>query len=501
MKGHAAAGFGARLRALDIYRKTPKDLTEATTVGGAISVIASAVMLLLLMMELRDFVSVTTATSIKIDHSEDGVFQVNFNVTIQGLSCEFAAVDLKNVIGKKREDVKDKTIHKFSLDGTWQGFASKNDEAKHTYEGTNKDHYGNARHAIEMTADTFEGILDEYETLLVDFHAPWCSHCRNLAPVYEHAAEMVKQKAPHEIDTHHKHSAALATVDCTSQVNYNLCRANQIQAFPTILVYRQGKNRAADMANPHQAHESYHGERTADAISNFALQVLKEVIAGDPELEIGTGTDSTGDGRVDSKVRTRGCRVEGFLMVQRVPGQVIIRPSSNGHDLNTGLISMDHVINHLSFGQTQAGRPGLVHHQRLDRMDGAYAEHVGRPVVLSEGRDEVGFVGPNGEVPIIHEHYVKVVSKTFTPRRGKPQHSYEYTINSNQYGVSSETPVPEVVFTYDLSPLQVEEREVTKTWIDGLCSMCAILGGVFTCTVIAEGVLANALGAVAKKLA
>ena len=51
-----------------------------------------------------------------------------------------------------------------------------------------------------------------------------------------------------------------------------------------------------------QAHESYHGERTADAISNFALQVLKEVIAGDPELEIGTGTDSTGDGRVDSKL-------------------------------------------------------------------------------------------------------------------------------------------------------------------------------------------------------
>ena len=59
MKGRAApVGFGARLRALDIYRKTPKDLTEATTVGGAISIFASVVMLLLLLMELRDFVSV-----------------------------------------------------------------------------------------------------------------------------------------------------------------------------------------------------------------------------------------------------------------------------------------------------------------------------------------------------------------------------------------------------------------------------------------------------------
>ena len=57
MKGHSAStGFSARLRALDIYRKTPKDLTEATTVGGAISIVATVVMVLLLMMELHDFV-------------------------------------------------------------------------------------------------------------------------------------------------------------------------------------------------------------------------------------------------------------------------------------------------------------------------------------------------------------------------------------------------------------------------------------------------------------
>ena len=50
------------------------------------------------------------------------------------------------------------------------------------------------------------------------------------------------------------------------------------------LVFPDG-HRPFELKLPTQAHESYHGERTAESISNFALQVLKEVIAGDPELQ------------------------------------------------------------------------------------------------------------------------------------------------------------------------------------------------------------------------
>ena len=73
-------------------------------------------------------------TSIEVDHGEDGIFQVNFNITVPGLSCEFASVDLRNVIGKKRENIKDRTVHKFSLDGTWQGSATHSDQIEHVYE-------------------------------------------------------------------------------------------------------------------------------------------------------------------------------------------------------------------------------------------------------------------------------------------------------------------------------------------------------------------------------
>lgn len=48
------------------------------------------------------------------------------------------------------------------------------------------------------------------------------------------------------------------------------------------------------------------------------------------------------------------------------------------------------------------------------------------------GVEEVGFVSDSQE-PYTHEHYIKVVSTTFIPRHGKPEHAYEYTINSNMY--------------------------------------------------------------------
>lgn len=39
------------------------------------------------------------------------------------------------------------------------------------------------------------------------------------------------------------YAVALATLDCTERANQPVCRQHQIQAFPTILVFRQSKNK------------------------------------------------------------------------------------------------------------------------------------------------------------------------------------------------------------------------------------------------------------------
>lgn len=311
--------------------------------------------------------------------------------------------------------------------------------------------------------------------------------------MFEHAAHLIRERAPHEVDGHHKFSIAMATVDCTAGPNRALCMAQHIQAFPTVLVYRQAKlNKVAGARGTY--YEQYVGQRQAEPLAQFALSVLKEVQSADSLALPAPGDvhDVEQDGKPESKVTKPGCRIEGFLMVQRVPGRVIVRPKSAEHSFGTGLLALDHSIRHLSFGKR---KPTEVRRLVDDSMEGPYSEKVGRPVVLAEGIDEVPFAAnkPN----MTWEHYVKVISTTRVPRRGPKIHAYEYTLASNSHTAEA---LNAVVFSFDLSPLKVVVRETAKPWIEGFTSMAALLGGVAAASVIVESVLSVFYNSITKKL-
>lgn len=302
-----------------------------------------------------------------------------------------------------------------------------------------EDHYGNVRISMEVTADNFAKLLDTYDALLLNFHAPWCPHCQRFAPVWEHAAELTRDGifGPSKKREYFL-KLGMGAVDCTTQQNIPLCRDQHIQAFPTVRVYRQGKNpldKHAPSGGPTRHYEAYVGERSAEAVSAFALKVLEEMEDG---TQTGTrGTDANRDGRPDSKLHARGCVIQGAVQVARVPGELHFVPTSRGHSLNMANVNMTHVIEHLSFGnpvaEAQTRGKWWEARAKAKKIKGdIFPRDMGGKYAMQQERDP--FV--SAKEHITHDHYIKVVPTQYT-QLGKPEpvELYEYTISSNAYAL------------------------------------------------------------------
>lgn len=50
-----------------------------------------------------------------------------------------------------------------------------------------------ASDVVELTADNFQSlVLDSSDAWMIEFYAPWCGHCKQLAPQWERAATQLK---------------------------------------------------------------------------------------------------------------------------------------------------------------------------------------------------------------------------------------------------------------------------------------------------------------------
>lgn len=101
-------------------------------------------------------------------------------------------------------------------------------------------------------------VVDSAETWLVEFYAPWCGHCRNLAPAWNKAAKRLRGVA------------RVGAVNCDE--HQSLAQQYGIQGFPTIKVFKGLGTKA-------RRPDDYQGARTAGAIVSYAKSVMPSLVA------------------------------------------------------------------------------------------------------------------------------------------------------------------------------------------------------------------------------
>ncbi|KAG0054502.1 protein disulfide isomerase (PDI) protein [Gryganskiella cystojenkinii] len=119
--------------------------------------------------------------------------------------------------------------------------------------------YSSNDNVIDVNTHTFKSeVLDADHLVMVEFYAPWCGHCKNLAPQYKAAAKNL-----HGI-------VKMAAVDCDEDKNKPICSQYGIQGFPTIKIFPANRNNKKGTKYP----QDYNGARQAKDIVDHLIKMV-----------------------------------------------------------------------------------------------------------------------------------------------------------------------------------------------------------------------------------
>lgn len=82
---------------------------------------------------------------------------------------------------------------------------------------------------VHLGDSDFDSVVDGSKDVLVEFFAPWCGHCKNLAPEYKILG-----------DTFDSESDGVVIADVDATVHTGLAQRFGVQGFPTLKFFKKG---------------------------------------------------------------------------------------------------------------------------------------------------------------------------------------------------------------------------------------------------------------------
>jgi len=466
--------MGFKLESLHLYRKVPRDLTDATSVGGAISLVCAMVMAYLFVSNINDYLKMQTTTDVALDDTGEVSMRIFFNITMERLPCQFAVVDVEDIMGTSVTNVSTEIL-KFKIapdSGHRQEFYV-DEQPSILHEELDPDeaqmHMGMPTELPRLMDDDFERVVKAGDVSLVAFGAPWCPWSQRLEPIWRKTYAELQNK-PYA--TH----VRMGKVDCTASDSQALCQKHHIHAFPTIRIYRHRQL---------HSHENYLGDRDSSAFISFIEEALpKGTVAGatgGAQRQALPGVSSKTEGH---DMQGEGCQLTGSLQISRVPGNFRISAKSDSHSFNTRVMNVSHHVDKLVFGAIkEAGR--LKHVMPIEERSSLFSTSFMMHQELATLK-----------------HYLKVVPYQYNFLDGERHHTYLYKANYNEYrprklewfegkaDAHVDTAlVPNAVFHYDISPVMVVVREETQAFATFVTKICAVIGGIYTVIGLIDNVI------------
>ena len=221
---------------------------------------------------------------------------------------------------------------------------------------------------LVLTTDNFKEAIELNELILVEFYAPWCGHCKALAPEYSKAAEILSEK---------ESKIKLAKIDAQAHRQY--ADTYGVRGYPTMKYFRQG------------VPIDYKGGRQAEGVINWV-----ESKAEPPFTPLNSGED------IERFIEDNTVSVVGFFEnKENAKAKVFLEVANNMDDIRFGFVSDANL-----FGKYEITEEEIVLFKSFDERRNDYNGNA-------DAEDLEKFVRTNS-FPLVIEFEQKIAPKLFT---------------------------------------------------------------------------------------